>query len=345
MGFKLVPEVSGKKSTDLRGACLAGLALLTLQGCVVSSSTHQATLDINAELIAENQRMKEQLAALTPQPEKPEPPVVAETPPVEELVETASPVTAQNEYREWSKFELRVGGFYSYNDSSVRIGSSAVAVDVDVEDILGIDETITAWRVDMAWRFSDNNKHRVDLSWFSVNRDKKRSLFKDIEVGDYTIPLGTDIDSYVDLDVYQLAYSYSFLQDERVDLAWNLGLYVMPIEFGIKADGFSTRETTEKFTAPLPVIGLRMDIVLSHDWYLRSGFNVMYVEYDSYEGSIMQTNLAVEYVPYDHWALGLGYDTFNITVKGDGDDDLNVDLEGKFYMKYSGIQLYGKYFF
>lgn len=331
-------------------AVFAGFSLFTLQGCVVSSSTHQATLDANTELMAENQRMREQLAAGSPQPENTFPPVVASpvltsTPPVEEVAPLVVKASAQNEYREWNTFEVRLGGFFSYNDSSIRVGTSAVAVDIDVEDVLDIDESVNAWRVDMAWRFSDNKKHRLDLSWFAINRDKKRTLRKDIEIGDNTIVLGTDIDSYVDLDVYQLAYSYSFFQDERVDLAWNLGLYIMPIDFGIEADGYAKRETTENFIAPMPVVGLRMDFALSHDWYLRSGFNVMYLEYDSYIGSIMQTNLAVEYVPYDHWAMGLGYDTFNVTVKSDGDDDLNVDLEGKFYMKYSGIQLYGKYYF
>jgi hypothetical protein len=76
------------------------------------------------------------------------------------------------------------------------------------------------------------------------------------------------------LDIYELAYSYSFLQDDRIDLAALIGLYVMPIDFGINVAGLVNVNESEKFTAPLPVVGLRMDIALAPRWFLRTGTQI-----------------------------------------------------------------------
>ena len=84
-----------------------------------------------------------------------------------------------------------------------------------------------------------------------------------------------------DLDIYELAYSYSFFQDERIDLAASIGLYVMPIDFSIKSIGALEVEGSQRFTAPLPPLGLRMDIALTPKWFIRTGSQIFYLEYDS----------------------------------------------------------------
>lgn len=62
-----------------------------------------------------------------------------------------------------------------------------------------------------------------------------------------------------------MSYSYSFFQDDRVDLAVSIGVYVMPIDFGVKVSGVLDEGGSEKFTAPLPVFGLRLEAE-GEDW-------------------------------------------------------------------------------
>jgi hypothetical protein len=250
----------------------------------------------------------------------------------------------------WETLSLNAGMFVSTINSSFRLGSG-VGVDIDPERLLDLDAASTVFRVDGSWRFSDNRRHRTDLSWFSFRRSGSKTVGKDItlenpktgEVVD--IPAGSEIRGNFDLDIYQLAYSYSFLQDDRIDLAAQLGLYVMPIDVGFSVAGLIEDSASASFTAPLPTGGLRLDFALAPDWYLRSASQVFYLEYQQFKGSLVAFRAAVEYTPWDHLGLGLGFDTFRCRLEARGEDYPSVDIRGNLEFSYVGAQLYAKVYF
>ncbi|MEE4600426.1 MAG: hypothetical protein V2J65_04025 [Desulfobacteraceae bacterium] len=249
----------------------------------------------------------------------------------------------------WEKFSLQAGYFLAAVDSTIRLGTG-VGVDIDVEDLLDLDSTNSVFRVGAMWRFSDNRRHRLDLSWFSLNRDSTRVIDQDItfenENGEIiTIDAGAQVDAFFDLDIYELSYSYSFLQDDRIDLAGSIGLYVMPIDVGLSVAGVVDEQGSADFTAPLPVLGMRMDVLLAPRWFFRSGVQVFYLEYENFTGAVLQANAAVEYTPWNHVGIGMGFDTLNVSVEAENEDWPGVDLNGKVDFKYAGLQLYLKYFF
>ena len=159
------------------------------------------------------------------------------------------------------------------------------------------------------------------------------------------VPAGSTVSAFFDLDIYELAYSYSFLQDDRVDLAASLGLYVMPIDVGLTVTGLIDAQGSAKFTAPLPVLGLRMDVVLAPRWFFRSSTQVFYAEYENFTGGVLQASAAVEYNPWKHVGIGLGFDAMSIALEAEDEDWPGVDLNGEVEFKYAGMQLYLRYFF
>lgn len=249
----------------------------------------------------------------------------------------------------WERFGANLGVFVSALDSSVRIGSG-VGVDLDVEKLLGLDSDNSVFRVDALWRFSDNRRHRFDVSWFSFRRHGTRTVGEDITIEDpdgneITINAGSQVSAFFNLDIYQAAYSYSFFQDDRADLAFQAGAYIMPMDFGIKVSGLVDEEGAQKFTAPLPVLGLRMDFAITPKWFVRTGTQVFYIEYEQFTGSLLSIKGALEYVPFKHFGMGLGFDTFAMELEADGQDWVEIDLRGNVRFKYTGIQLYLRYFF
>jgi hypothetical protein len=249
----------------------------------------------------------------------------------------------------WKKFSLSLGYFIANTDTSVRLGSG-LGVSVDMEDLLGLDSTDSAGRVRAAWRFTDNRRHRLDLQWFGFRRDGSRTIgedihYKDKDGNDQVITAGTHVESFFDFDIYQLAYSYSFFQDDRIDLAGSLGLYVMPIDFGFNATGLISVGGSESFTAPLPVLGVRIDFAITPKWYFRSGLEVFYLEIGEFAGSILDANVAIEYLPWKHFGFGLGFDSLNVKVEADGDDYPGIDFKGEVNFHYTGLQLYAKLYF
>jgi hypothetical protein len=249
----------------------------------------------------------------------------------------------------WEKFSLDLGYFIANTDTGVRLGSG-LGVSVDMEDLLGLDSTDSAVRVGASWRFTDNRRHRLDFQWFRFNRDGSNTIgedihYKDKDGNEKIIDAGTYVESFFDFDIYQLAYSYSFFQDDRVDLAGSLGLYVMPIDFGIKATGLIDVGGSESFTAPLPTLGVRADFAISPKWYFRSGLQVFYLEIGEFSGSILAVNVAIEYLPWKHFGFGLGFDSLNVKAEADGDDYPGIDFQGEVNFHYTGLQLYAKLYF
>jgi hypothetical protein len=190
----------------------------------------------------------------------------------------------------------------------------------------------------------------VDLNWFSLNREAYRRVSDDITIatddGQITeLETGLDVSSAFHLDIYQLSYSYSFFLDDRLDLAASAGAYIMPISLSLSAEGSVDKRGSADFTAPLPVLGLRMDVALTPRWFIRNGFQVFYVKYETFTGGVLQVGTALEYNPWDHVGIGLGLDTFGISLKADDEDWPGVDLNGKVVFNYTGLQLYLRCFF
>ena len=255
----------------------------------------------------------------------------------------------QSNAQPWETVGLSAGYFISNVNTSLRLGTG-LGVDIDLEDLLGLDSTNSVFRVGGLWRFTDNQRHRLDLSWFSLSRNGSLKILGDItfendEGEEITIGAGTTVDSFFDLDIYQLSYSYSFFQDDRLDLAAGIGLYIMPIDLGLSTSGLFNEQASANFTAPLPVLGLRMDVALTPRWYIRTGAQVFYVEYKNFEGSILSFAAAVEYKPWEHVGIGVGFDTLSVYIEADGEDWPEIDLTGKLQFNYTGLQLYLRLFF
>src|SRR4051812_35922229 len=129
----------------------------------------------------------------------------------------------------WEKFSVNIGAFFPNSDTGLRLGSS-VGAEFDLEDTLGFDSSESVFRADAAWRFTSNRRHRFDISWFAIRRDAQTTIGHDLVMeGDngnmITVPTGSNVTSKLNLDLFEYAYSYSFIQDQRVDIAGIAGLF------------------------------------------------------------------------------------------------------------------------
>jgi hypothetical protein len=266
------------------------------------------------------------------------------------------PASAQNVAEQtdlpWEKFSISAGAFISNLDSSVRYGAS-IGLDISVEDALGLKGDQTVFRLDSFWRFTENRRHRLDASWFYFHRSASRVLVDDITIEDprdpdappIVIPAETAISSFLDWDIYKVNYSYSFLQDDRVDVAGQVGLFIMPVELGLSTSGLFEERAGVDITAPLPTLGARMDFAITPKWIFRTSTEYFYLKYDTFKGFLMRSTAAIEYNPWEHWGFGVGIDGFRTNVKSKEEDWPGIDLRGEVEMNYLGLQFYGRYFF
>ena len=251
----------------------------------------------------------------------------------------------ENEGKPWERFSFNLGGFITAINSDVSLGVEGLGISVNVEEALDLDSSVSVFRVDGLWRFTRNLRHRLDLGWFDISRDSSTTLLKDIQIGDTLFPLGTEVTTSFDLQVFKGAYSYSFFQDDRMDMGVSFGLFVMPIDFKIDASGAFEGHESESITAPLPVLGLRADFAITPKLFLKYNVDFFYLEIDQFEGAVTDTKLALEYNAFKNLGFGIGLERFNIYIKAEGEDYPNIDFNGTFEFSYFGLMAYCKVYF
>jgi hypothetical protein len=245
----------------------------------------------------------------------------------------------------WEKFSFAVGGFIVSSDTQLRIDSATgIGASVDLEEALGVDSRLGTYRIGLMYRPGNRRRHQIELQYFDSSRSGIKTLEEDLEIGDELFPAGTTVHSEVDLRFFNVDYSYAFLQDDRVRLAVSAGVHTTDVKFSIESSETPTSED-ESFTAPLPVIGLRADFVLTPRWRFKSTLDLMYLEYRGLEGVLTDAYVGVEYLAFKNMGFGFGLNGIRYRVEGDGNDPNGMDFKGVLQLDLEGVLLYARYFF
>ena len=112
------------------------------------------------------------------------------------------------------RFTARVGVYNVRDaDTTYRVDEAEgiEGTTVNFKRDLGVSESDDAPRVDGYYRFTP--RHRIDFSWFKVEREGTRTIDIDIEFEDETFTVGTQVDSFTNLETLKVAYIYSFHHD------------------------------------------------------------------------------------------------------------------------------------
>jgi len=226
---------------------------------------------------------------------------------------STAPAAAQQPDDE--RFSLSLGVFITDRDTNTRIDaeSGAPGSDVDLEAELGLDSSDSVFRIDGYYKFND--RHRIDASWFDLSRSSTTEIDEEIVWNGTVYPINTTIESIFDLDIYKLAYTYSFLRREKGFLGASAGLYIADFATSLNAPNLGQREVGEA-TAPLPVFGLRGEYRFTDRWTFRASGEVFVFEYDNWDGSLYDLYAGIDYRFTDNFAVGAAINavTFDIGV-------------------------------
>jgi hypothetical protein len=245
----------------------------------------------------------------------------------------------------WERFSIQGGVFFASLNDKVTVGTEGAGVAVDLEQALGLETQNQIFRLQALYRIGERRRHRVDLDYLYFNRTATKTIGQQIVVDNVTLAAGTNVETTFNYQIIRAAYSYSFFQDDRMDLAGSFGFFVMPIKFKMSASGLGSGQGDFSFTAPLPAFGLRGDFAITPRWMLRTNLDIFYLKYQSFEGALVDTRVAVEYNPWDHFGFGLGFDNFRLGLKAKNEDYPAVNFRGEVKSQFIGVQLYARYFF
>ena len=252
----------------------------------------------------------------------------------------AAPVTnAADHTDDDERFSLSIGVFIADRDNGTRIDASNGdrGTEVDIENDLGLENSSTVFRLDGYYKFND--RHRIDFSWFDLSRTATNQITGDIDWNDTTFPAGTTLDSTFDLDIYKLAYTWSFMRRDKGFLGATAGVYVM--DFATILDGrvINQREIADA-TAPLPVVGLRGEYDFSDKWTFRASGEVFGFRFEDSDGLLVDVYAGIDYQLFNNAAIGLGLNAVHFDI-----DFSLTNFNGNVDWGYTGALAFLKFAF
>jgi hypothetical protein len=245
----------------------------------------------------------------------------------------------------WERFSISFGGFLTGLNNDIQLGSQTVGlgVIVNVEDALGLETTSTVLRSEVNYNFGKRRRHTAGLEYFGLFRNALKVLESDIEIGDQIFPIGTEVNSKYNLQIYKARYSYAYFQDKRVKLDASFGLFVMPITFSANALNF--KGTATDFVAPLPVLGIGSTFAITPKLFVEQNVDFLYLKISNFKGLITDVNLRVEYNAWKHFGFGTGLNTFRLNIDAYEKDYDFFEFKGSLKTSYVGLLFYAKYYF
>jgi hypothetical protein len=222
--------------------------------------------------------------------------------------------TASAQEEEFDHFSISLGVFLTDRASKTRLNGSLDNDDgtnVNLENDLGLDRSDTVFRIDGSYRFND--RHRIDISAFDLSRSKTRVIDEEIEWGDTIYPINVTIASQFDLAIYKLAYTWSFMRRDKGYLGVTAGLYIASFGTKLSAVDIGSVES-DSLTAPLPVFGLRGQYDISERFSFRASGEIFALEYEEYDGTLVDLYAGIDYQLSEHTAIGLGLNSVTLDV-------------------------------
>ena len=202
------------------------------------------------------------------------------------------------------RFYFGAGAFFPQTATSAQLQNSTTGVgaSIDFENALGMatDKSVpialARWRLGERWR--------VEAEYFQLNRSAHKSIDRDIQWGDTTYPVNTQVDSSFNFSDLRVSAGYSFFRRPDKEVGVAFGLHIAQYDVSLSANGSATESSA--VTAPLPVLSVYSQFALTERWALAARMDRFVLKYDTFGGSISAVGLDVMYQPFRHVGFGLG---------------------------------------
>ncbi len=238
------------------------------------------------------------------------------------------------------RLTVKVGGFAARSiDTTIRLDrqKGILGTSIDTSRDLDLDDTDLTPRVDGYFRFND--RHRIEYTWFKIERDGENVIGRQIDFGNVTFPIGTNISSDFKTETLAVSYTWSFHRTDKVELGIGGGLHITEYESVLVGAGIGQEDGDT--TAPLPVVGFRLKYKVTPKLSWAFEYDAFHIEkQDEFEGSMTDTRFVVEHHTFKHVGFGGGLNRFNFDIESEDDDFI-----GTFKQDFNGWLFYTTAYF
>jgi len=235
-------------------------------------------------------------------------------------------------------WNLSLGAYFvTRTNGTIRLdrttGPVSIGTSIDWERDLGGETSMTVPRIDAYYRFAP--KHRVDFSWYKIDRTGTIFTQRPIDFGDVNFPQGSAVESKLNTETTKITYTYSFYRTPEIETSLSAGLHVTKMDASLTAAGLGIAENTS-VTAPLPVVGFRLDYALTPKWWARAKYELFFLDsVQAYTGALSDFTASIEHRTFAHLGFGIGVNRSSLDVEVD-----DGTKKGSFSSILNGLMLY-----
>ena len=241
------------------------------------------------------------------------------------------------------RFKFVAGWFLPAFGTDVRLdGEGSTGDDVNLDDDLGLDRDQSGALLGFEWRMAE--RHRLGANWSSFSQNGTRVFDEELTIGDETFPVDAVVRTNWSLDLIPITYSYSFIQNEKNELAGTFGIHLDRVSLRLRAETSVTGEVLDLETdhsadLPLPLLGLRYDHHFSDSWSAGIGASYFSIEFGEStldaEGSLYSVRGYAEYRFQGRYGAGIAIDAFKLDLEA-----TKNSFSGGYEYDYWGPQIY-----
>ncbi|MEH6651722.1 MAG: hypothetical protein V7707_17010 [Motiliproteus sp.] len=228
-----------------------------------------------------------------------------------------------------SNVTIRLGGFFSQVDSSIGAEAPGMGLQkrVDLESDLSLETSYNTPMFELHYQWSEN--HSLIFNWVQLRRSGLKQAITEpfeLEFGDekLSVQAGAELLTSIKLDLFQLAYGYDFYRTPEFIGTVTVGVHIFyeQAEFsgriGAANEGhWSTLDfdtVSAEFAAPMPDLGVQLRWNLTPGLQLGGRLQGFALEYDRFKGHILDLRFEMVQSINDRFALGVGYQFYNMEV-------------------------------
>jgi hypothetical protein len=244
-------------------------------------------------------------------------------PPTQQI---ASPIT--------DRFAIR-GLFYSSDISmAVRYDSSGGVPGtlIDGEDTLGLPGRQRKPSLDMMFRIGD--RHRIHADFYKMKQSGDEVIGQQIRFGDDIYQPGDRVISTMELRKLGIAWTYSVLRKEKIELGVGLALHLMQVEGDLQVPARFERERLDA-AGPYPSIAVDGTWRMTRRFSLNVAGNWLGGTIEEVEGRYQYMHADVQFRVRPNLALGLGYSQTQFRV-----DSATTDFAGFLDLRFKGPEAF-----
>lgn len=223
-------------------------------------------------------------------------------------------------------------GFFTTNFSTeLRLDSEELGLGttIDLEDDLGMESDRGDFRLNGYYRF--NPRHRIQFGYTRWKRTAEKVLDEEIQWGDEIYQVNATVSSEFKADWYKLAYKYSFVHNDDVEVGASFGVstYALSGQLAAKAEvenGQSAERQveSEEVVAPIPVVGIHVDWRLAPSFSLWFSSEFFDARVSGYDGTLTDSIAGFDWMFTKPVGVGLAYNYVSLRVDKDAKADFRV---------------------